>query len=99
MKESIINHIYVVGSDEPTKAVVETYETSDVVKDMIDNLNNYDQIKADFEATEYQRQRIGEYPKIQDFVDAYYWKQQGDDSKMQEYLAKIAEIKNKYPKG
>ncbi len=47
----------------------------------------------------YDLSRRMEYPELQDFADAYYWQQQGDDSKMKEYLAKITEIKNKYPKG
>lgn len=98
MKESIINHIYVVGSDQPTVSVEETAETSVVVKEMIDNLNNYDQFAREFAATEYQRQRVEEYPRLEDFADAYYWAQQGNNTKMDEYLAKITEVKNKYPK-
>lgn len=98
MKNSIINNIYVVGSDEPTRAVEETAETSLIVKDMIDNLNNYDEIARQFAITEYQRQRAPEYPPLADFADAYYWAQQGDDTKMNEYLAKIQAIKDKYPK-
>lgn len=98
MKESIINHIYVVGSDQPTVAVEETAETSAVVKEMIDNLNNYDQFAKEFAATEYQRQRVGEYPLLQDFADAYYWAQKGDMTKMNEYIAKCDVVKEKYPK-
>lgn len=47
----------------------------------------------------YDLHRRMNYPQLADFADAYYWKEQGDDSKMKEYLAKITEIKNKYPKG
>jgi|LakMenEpi03Aug12_release.lakeMendotaPanAssembly.Ray.scaffolds.fasta_scaffold135351_3 hypothetical protein len=98
MTNSIINHIYVVGSDKPTKAVEETAETSEIVKGIIDNLNNYDQINAEFAATEYKRQRAPEYPSLTDFADAYYWAQKGDNTKMKEYVAKCDAVKNKYPK-
>ena len=33
-----------------------------------------------------------------DFADAYYWAQNGDDTKMTAYIEKCAEIKQKYPK-
>lgn len=42
------------------------------------------------------RQR--EYPSTADFADAFYWAQQGDPSKMNDYLAKIGAVKKKYPK-
>ena len=54
--------------------------------------------EAEWKATEYQRLRKPEYPPLADFADAYYWAQQGDDTKMNEYLAKIQAIKDKYPK-
>lgn len=38
------------------------------------------------------------YPPLADFADAFYWQQQGDDSKMTAYLAKIEAVKIKYPK-
>lgn len=47
----------------------------------------------------YEVHRRMEYPLLADFADAYYWSQNGDNTKMQEYLAKVTEIKNKYPKG
>lgn len=50
-------------------------------------------------STPYDLARRMNYPPIVEFVDAYYWSQNGDNSKMQEYLAKVTEIKNKYPKG
>jgi hypothetical protein len=42
--------------------------------------------------------RLSSYPPLADFADAYYWAQKGDNSKMEEYLKKIEEVKNKYPK-
>ena len=46
----------------------------------------------------YQRLRAPEYPDLKDFADAYYWAQKGDDTKMNEYLAKCEAVKLKYPK-
>lgn len=46
----------------------------------------------------YKQLRSLSYPQLVDFADAYYWAQQGDNTKMNEYLAKITEIKDKYPK-
>lgn len=47
---------------------------------------------------EYHRQRMMEYPPITEFVDAMYWMRRGDESKMLEYEAKVAAVKDKYPK-
>jgi len=46
----------------------------------------------------YDIARRMEYPELADFADAYYWMQQGDNTKMDEYLSKLTEIKQKYPK-
>jgi hypothetical protein len=46
----------------------------------------------------YKYKRAAEYPPLADFVDAYYWAQNGDDTKMTAYIEKCAEIKDKYPK-
>jgi hypothetical protein len=54
---------------------------------------------ADFLSKEYQRQRRPEYPSMGDYLDAVYWQSQGDDTKMTAYLAAVAAVKEKYPKG
>jgi hypothetical protein len=46
---------------------------------------------------DYRRKRTLEYPQISEFIDAYYWEKRGDSSKMEIYLEKIDNIKNKYP--
>lgn len=56
-------------------------------------------IKAEWEATQYQRDREPEYPPLAELADAIYWQQKGDNSKMEAYLAKVEAIKTKYPKG
>jgi hypothetical protein len=55
-------------------------------------------LQSEYDAKEYARKRIKEYPPLADFVDAYYWAQNGDDTKMTAYIEKCAEIKDKYPK-
>ncbi len=52
-------------------------------------------VQAEYEAKEYQRNRAKEYPPIGDQLDAL-WK--GGEAAA-EMLAKVQEVKNKYPKG
>ena len=42
--------------------------------------------------------RSYEYPKMNEFLDAYYWQQKGDSTKMAEWVAKVEAVKAKYPK-
>ena len=49
-------------------------------------------------STEYQRKREKEYPPLTELADALYHQQNGDDSKMTAYLAKVEAVKQKYPK-
>jgi len=46
----------------------------------------------------YKYSRAAEYPSLAEFADAYYWAQNGDDTKMTAYIGKCAEVKQKYPK-
>ena len=55
-------------------------------------------LQAEYEAKEYQRQRAPEYPDLREFVDAYYWAQKGDETKMNEYITKCDAVKDMYPK-
>jgi len=55
-------------------------------------------LQADYDATQYQRNRQPEYPSLATFADAYYWAQKGDNTKMDEYVAACDAVKAKYPK-
>ena len=55
-------------------------------------------LQTEYEAKEYQRQRAPEYPDLREFVDAYYWAQKGDETKMNEYITKCDAVKDMYPK-
>jgi hypothetical protein len=55
-------------------------------------------LQAEYDAKEYQRLREPEYPDLKEFVDAYYWAQKGDDTKMNAYIVKCDAVKDKYPK-
>ena len=57
-----------------------------------------EELKAEYELTQYQRQRAPEYPDLKEFVDAYYWAQKGDNTKMNAYIVKCDTVKDKYPK-
>jgi len=56
-------------------------------------------LQAELDATEYQRQRALEYPPLTMLADALYHQQNGDETKMQDYLAAVQAVKDKYPKG
>jgi len=56
------------------------------------------ELEAEYNAKDYARKRVFEYPSLADFADAYYWAQNGDDTKMTAYIEKCAEVKQKYPK-
>jgi hypothetical protein len=71
--------VYEGGQKKPTKEEVEA-EVS--------------RLQAEYDAKEYQRQRVPEYPSIGDQLDAI-WK--GGDA-YDVMLAKVMEIKDKYPK-
>jgi hypothetical protein len=71
------------GQKKPTKAEVE----AEVAR-----------LQAEYQRTEYQRQRAPEYPDLKEFVDAYYWAQKGDNTKMDAYIVKCDTVKDKYPK-
>ena len=55
-------------------------------------------LTAELSTTEYQRLRQPEYPPLADLADALYWQAQGDSTKMDQYLAAVAAVKEKYPK-
>lgn len=61
-------------------------------------LNEIDRFKKEDVLLQYQQLREPEYPKMADFIDAYYWMSKGDDTKMQEYVANVDAVKAKYPK-
>lgn len=46
----------------------------------------------------YRGKRLQEYPNLTNLADAVYWQANGDSTKMQEYLANVAAVKEKYPK-
>lgn len=61
-----------------------------------ENIIDYNELENT--TPQYVLQRVGEYPPLSNFADAYYWMQKGDETKMNEYIAKCEEVKNKYPK-
>ena len=56
------------------------------------------ELAAEAAATQYQRDRQPEYPDLTDLADALYWSNQGDNTKLDEYYAKVSAVKTKYPK-
>ena len=56
------------------------------------------EIEAAFNANAHKDKRAPEYPRLEEFADAYYWSQKGDDTKMTAYVAACDAVKTKYPK-
>ena len=54
-----------------------------------------EKIKAEFQATEYQRKRSSEYPPITDYLDGVV---KGDQAQIDAYIAACQAVKAKYPK-
>lgn len=59
----------------------------------------YEAVRADAIANNYQRKRSSEYPPLTDLADALYHQANGDNTKMEAYLAACEAVKQKYPKG
>jgi hypothetical protein len=72
----------------------------DVAYDANNNIVEYDKAAVDayVAANAYKSKRAAEYPSLADFADAYYWAQNGDDTKMTAYIEKCEAVKTKYPK-
>jgi len=72
----------------------------DVAYDADGNEVAYDKdaVQAYVDAHAYIAKRAAEYPTLADFADAYYWAQNGDNTKMASYIEKCDEVKSKYPK-
>jgi len=55
-------------------------------------------LQSEYDAQEYARNRIKEYPPLTDLADALYHQSKGDETKLTAYLAKCEAVKQKYPK-
>lgn len=51
-----------------------------------------------WDTKDYARKRKPEYPPVEDFADALYWSNRGDDSKLKTYLDRIDLVKRRHPK-
>jgi hypothetical protein len=76
------------------------YTNGDKAYDADGNEVAYDKsaVQAYVDAHAYIAKRAAEYPTLADFADAYYWAQNGDNTKMASYIEKCDEVKSKYPK-
>lgn len=84
------------GETKPVNLIwLDTVQTCPTKKEIEDEVAK---LEAEWAATEYQRLRQPAYPELAEFADAYYWAQQGDNTKMEAYLAKVAAVKEQFPK-
>lgn len=64
--------------------------------DMVQINLEYDRLQAEYQATQYQRDRAAEYPPITDYLDGVA---KGDQAQIDKYIADCLAVKAKYPKG
>jgi len=83
------------GNPPSTK---EEYDILDCWKDKT-KAPSWTSIESEINTKKVQLNREPEYPPLAEFADAYYWAQKGDNTKMNEYVAKCDAVKEKYPKG
>lgn len=50
------------------------------------------------EKVKYKQLRAIAYPDLTELADAMYWQMQGDSTKMEAYLEKVAAVKEQFPK-
>ncbi len=60
--------------------------------------NEVKKLQEEYEKQKYQRLRAPEYPDLKELADALYWSSKGDNTKMDDYVAKCEAVKLKYPK-
>jgi hypothetical protein len=53
-------------------------------------------LQAEYDANEYQRKRVREYPPITDYLDGVV---KGNQAQINKYIADCQAVKAKYPKG
>jgi hypothetical protein len=53
-------------------------------------------LQAEYDAKEYQRLRVKEYPDFKDYIDGIV---KGDNAQVQAYIDACLAVKAKYPKG
>ena len=58
-------------------------------------IEKYNERRADYDAKEYQRQRVLEYPDFKEYLDGIV---KGDDEQVQAYIEACKAVKEKYPK-
>jgi hypothetical protein len=54
-----------------------------------------DRLQAEYDAKEYRRQRVAEYPDYRDYLDGIV---KGDQAQVQAYIDACLAVKAKYPK-
>jgi hypothetical protein len=55
-------------------------------------------IQAVWVQNQYQRDRKYEYPQVTELADAIYHQQNGNEVPLQQYLAKVQAVKDRFPK-
>lgn len=90
---------FVLRGDDKYENIEEWYLDDDSHKPTKDEVKTkYDTLKANWDATEYQRHRSRLYPSLGELADAIYHKEKnGDSSKLTQYIANCDAVKALFP--
>lgn len=95
---TVKEHITTIDAGNVVKSTIVHTTDGEFYEHMLEQHLRQSEMTQEFERTQYQRDRVTEYPPLTDLADALYWQSQGDESKMTAYLAAVDAVKAKYPK-
>ena len=82
------------GTDINTCTITWLENTAEISKAAIKS--KMIEIQAEYDAQQYQRDRVKEYPDFKDYLDGIV---KGDTAQVQKYIDDCLAVKAKYPKG
>lgn len=94
IKSLFPNSEFVVKEPEGNFQVEWIGVSFEVTKDQI--VAEAARLQTEFDAKEYQRKRVAEYPPMTDYLDGVV---KGDQAQMQAYVDACLAVKARYPKG
>ena len=87
--------LFSISNEDYSTLVWESDDTKPTLKELE---TKRDQMQADYDAKQYQRDRAEQYPSITDVVVALAEKEEGDDTMWQEINALRQKVKSDNPK-
>lgn len=90
---------YLLRGDDRYENIVEWYCDEDKIPTKEEIETRFAKLNDEWVANEYQRHRSYLYPPVAELADAIYHREKtGDNTKLDEYIAKCDEVKALFPK-